>query len=118
GVGTTAVLNWVVSRGDQVVAKLRHSGRVWTLGQHLGPGQPTSSPGRESAAVLAPHRFYRTTRQWVIRTPKAKGGSQSAVLVTTFNDLEPAALAEGYDGRALIESSFCQENQALGLVKR
>src|SRR5206468_12683463 len=33
-------------------------------------------------------------------------------------DLEPAALAEAYDGRATIESSFCQDKQALGLVTR
>jgi len=40
------------------------------------------------------------------------------VLVTTLADLAPAALADGYDGRALIASSFCQDKQALGLVKR
>jgi Transposase DDE domain group 1 len=118
GFGTTEVLNWVLSRGYQVVAKISHSGRVGKLCQHLGPWQLTSSPGREIAAVLSPHRFCRTTRQWVIRTPKEKGGYQHAVLVTTLEDLEPAALADGYDGRALIESSFCQDKQALGLVKR
>jgi Transposase DDE domain group 1 len=118
GFGTTEVLNWVLSRGYQVVAKISHSGRVSKLGHHIGPWQLTSSPGREIAAVRSPHRFCRTTRQWVIRTPKAKGGYQHAVLVTTLEDLEPAALADGYDGRALIESSFCQDKQALGLVKR
>jgi hypothetical protein len=33
-------------------------------------------------------------------------------------DLEPAALADAYDGRAMIEASFCQDKQALGLVTR
>jgi hypothetical protein len=74
GFGTTEVLNWVLNRGYQVVAKISHSGRVQQLRQHLGPWQPTSSPGREMAAVLRLHRFCRTTRQWVIRTPKAKSG--------------------------------------------
>jgi hypothetical protein len=83
GFGTTAILNWVLSRGYQVVAKISHSGRVRKLRQALGPWQRTSSPGREIAAVLKPHRFCRTARQWVIRTPKAKGGYQSAVLVST-----------------------------------
>ena len=101
-----------------MVAKISHSGRVRKLRQALGPWQPTSSPGRGIAAVLHPHRFCRTTRQWVIRTPKEKGGYQYAVLVTTLTDLEPAALADAYDGRARIEATFCQDKQALGLVTR
>jgi Transposase DDE domain group 1 len=118
GFGTTAVLNWLLSRGYQVVAKISHSGRVRKLRQALGPWQPTSSAGREIAAVRQPHRFCRATRQWVIRTPKEKGGYQYAVLVTTLTDLEPVALADAYDGRAMIEASFCQDKQALGLVTR
>src|SRR5438093_5792359 len=66
GFGTTDGLNWLLSRGSQVVAKIRHSGRVRQLRQTLGPWHPTSSPGREIAAVLPPHRFCRATRQWVI----------------------------------------------------
>ena len=118
GFGTTEILNWLLSRGYQVVAKISNHGRVQKLRQAIGPWQPTSSPGREMAAVLRPHRFCRTTRQWVIRTPKAQGGSQYAVLVTTLTDLEPAVLADAYDGRATIEATFCQDKQALGLVTR
>src|SRR5918912_4114558 len=118
GFGTTEILNWLLSRGYQVVAKISHSGRVRKLRQAVGPWQPTSSPGREIAAVLHPHRFCRTTRQWVIRTPKEKGGYQYAVLVTTLTDIEPGALADAYDGRARIEATFCQDKQALGLVTR
>ena len=118
GFGTTEVLNWLLSRGYQVVAKISHSGRVRKLRQAIGPWQPTSSPGREIAAVLHPHRFCRTTRQWVIRTPKDKGGYHYAVLVTTWSDYEPVALADAYDGRAMIEATFCQDKQALGLVTR
>jgi hypothetical protein len=76
GFGTTEVLNGLRSRGYQVVAKISHSGRVRKLRQALGPWQATSRPGREIAAVLHPHRFCRATRQWVIRTPKDKGGYQ------------------------------------------
>jgi hypothetical protein len=118
GFGTTEILNWLLSRGYQVVAKISHSGRVGKLRQSIGPWQPTSSPGREIAAVLHPHRFCRATRQWVIRTPKEKGGYQYAVLVTTLSDCEPVALADAYDGRAMIEATFCQDKQALGLVTR
>src|ERR671939_1923556 len=118
GFGTTEILNWLLSRGYQVVAKISHSGRGRKLRQAIGPWQPTSSPGRESAAVLHPHRFCRATRQWMIRTPKNKGGYQYAVLVTTLSDCEPAALADAYDGRAMIEATFCQDKQALGLMTR
>jgi Transposase DDE domain group 1 len=118
GFGTTEVLNWLLSRGYQVVAKISHSGRVRKLRQALGPWQPTSSPGREIAAVRQPHRFCRATRQWVIRTPKDKGGYQYAILVTTWTEGDPVALADAYDGRAMIEATFCQDKQALGLVTR
>lgn len=36
--------------------------------------------------------------------------------MTTLTDLEPAVLADTYDGRAMIEATFCQDKQALGLV--
>jgi len=119
GFGTTATLNWLLSRGYQLVGKISNSSRVRTLRQQLGPWQPTSSPGRELATVLQPHRFGRTTRQWIIRTPKEKGrGYQYAVLLTTLPELAPTAVADAYDGRASIEASFCQDKQALGMVKR
>jgi Transposase DDE domain group 1 len=118
GFGTTESLNWLLSRGYQVVAKISNQGRVQKLCQAIGPWQPTSSPGRAMAAVLHPHRFCRTTRQWVIRTPKAHGGYQYAVVLTTLPDLAPATVVDAYDGRAMIEASFCQDKQALGLVKR
>ena len=70
------------------------------------------------APVLVPHRFCRTTRQWVMRTPQEKGGYQYAVLVTSVSDLAPPTVADAYDGRAMIEATVCQDTQALGLVKR
>jgi hypothetical protein len=86
GFGTTEILHGVLSRDDQVVTTISQSGRVRSLRQAIGPWQPPSSPGREIAAVLTPHRFCRTTRQGVIRTPKEQGGYQDAVLVTTLTD--------------------------------
>src|SRR5207302_5919178 len=106
GFGTTEVLNWLLSRGYQVVAKISHSGRVRKLRQAIGPWQPTSSPGREIAAVLTPHRFCRATRQWVIRTPKDKGGYHYAVLVTTLPDLNPVPLADAYYVRRMLGATF------------
>jgi hypothetical protein len=109
GFGTTALLTWLLSRGSQVVAKLSTSSRVRALRQQLGPWPPTSSPGRELAEVLRPHRFWRKTRPWVIRTPQATGGSHSAVLVTTLPDLAPLAGADAYEGRAGSEAAFCPD---------
>jgi Transposase DDE domain group 1 len=118
GFATTAVLNGLLSLGSQVGAQIRQSGRVRKWRQPVGPWQPTSSAGRERAEVLAPRRFCRKTRPWVIRTPKDKGGYPEAVLVTTVLDLQPMELADAYDGRAMIEATFCQDTQGLGLVKR
>ena len=108
GGGTTAGLHGRLSRGSQVGAKRSPSGRVRTWRQAVGPGQPTASPGRDSAAVRQPHRFGRTTRQGGMRPPKDKGGYQSAGLVTPVLDLEPTALADAYDGRAMIAAPCCQ----------
>jgi hypothetical protein len=94
GFGTTGVRNWMLSRDGQVVANISHHGRVRRLRQHVGPWQATSSAGREIAAVLSPLRFCRTTRPYVIRTPKQQGGYQYAVLMTTWCDLPPAEVAD------------------------
>jgi hypothetical protein len=119
GFGPPALLNGLLRRGDQLVAKLSNSSRVRTLRQHLDPWPPTSSPGRELAAGLRPHRFCRKTRPWVIRTPKQKGGGyQYAALLPTVPELEPVAVADAYEGRAVIEAAFCQDKHGLGIVKR
>ena len=38
--------------------------------------------------------------------------------MTPLTDLEPAALADAYDGRAMIAATLGQDKQALGLVTR
>src|SRR2546428_1975119 len=88
GFGTTEVLNWLLRRGYHVVATSSHSGRVRKLRQALGPWQPTSSPGREIAAVVHPHRVCRTTRRGVIPPPHRPGGQPFAVRMTTLGRLE------------------------------
>jgi hypothetical protein len=118
GFGPTEVLNGLRSRGSQMVATISNHGRVHKGRQPLGPWQPTSSPGRDMAAILCPHRFCRAMRQWVMRTPQSHGGYHDAVRLTTLPALAPTALADADDGRAMIEATFCQEKQALGWVKR
>ena len=116
GFGTPEGRNGVRSRGAQVVAKSSHRGRVRQLRQAIGPWQPPSSPGRESAAVCPPHRCCRATRQWGSRTPKDQGGAQYAVRVTTLTALKPAARADADEGRAMMAATVCQEQHALGVV--
>jgi hypothetical protein len=53
-----------------------------------------------------------------MRPPKEKGGSQYAVLVTRVSDLEPTTVAAADDGRAMIDATWCQDKQAVGLGKR
>ena len=118
GFGTTEVLNWLLSGAIRWSPRSATAAGYGNCVRPSGPWQPTSSSGREMATVLQPHRFCRTTRQWVICTPKEKGGYQYAVLMTTLTDLEPVALADAYDSRALIEATFCQDKQALGLATR
>ena len=48
GFGTTAVLNWLLSRDDQVVAKISHRARVRKLGQQIGRGSPPRVRGATS----------------------------------------------------------------------
>ena len=114
GFGTPEVLNGLLRRGSQVVAKRSNRGRGQKVRQAVGPWQPPASPGRELAAVRRPHRCWRTTRPWVMRTPKAQGGCQEAGVLTTWPDLAPATVAEADDSRARIEATLCQEKQALG----
>jgi hypothetical protein len=118
GFGPPEGLQGLRSRDSQIGAKISHRGRGRKWRQALGPWPPPSSPGRESAAVLRPHRFWRTTRQWMMRPPKEKGGYQSAGLATTLVDHEPVALADAYAGRAMLAAPCCQDKQALGLVPR
>jgi hypothetical protein len=118
GFGTTAVRNWVWSRSYQVVAKMSHRGRVRTWRHPRGPWQSASRPGREMAPVVRPHRFCRATRQGGMRPPLEQGGYPYAGLLTPVTDLEPAAVAEAYAGRAMMAATFGQDTHALGLVKR
>jgi hypothetical protein len=117
GFGTTALLNWLRSRGSQVVAKISHSSRAHAapapgfLAAHLQsrPGvrrrPPPSSLLPQTPPVGAPH---------------AEGKGRLAVcrFSDELPDLTLVAVAEAYDGRARSEASFCQDKQGRGIVKR
>src|SRR3712207_2136593 len=54
GWGSDALINWLLTRGYQVTAKFKSSGRVKKLVQPIQNWQPTASAGRDVAVVPAP----------------------------------------------------------------
>ena len=118
GCGPPAGRPGLLSRAEPVVATISPRARGRQLGPQLGPGPLTSRAGREIAAVWAPRRCCRKPRQWLRRTPQAKGGYPEAVVVPTWCALPPAALAARDAGRALLAATGCQEQPGLGVVTR
>ena len=113
-------------RGAQLVAQSRVSGR--RQDQQPWPGAEAAPAPRAVAADVqcgprhgrcAPPPSLLSDDPTVGEShPQATGGYHSAVLLTMVPDLEPTAVAAAYDGRARIAATFCQDKQALGLVKR
>jgi hypothetical protein len=72
GWGSEPIITWLLQRGYQVTGKFRSAGRVRTLVRGISTWQPTSSPGREVAAVPRPIAFVRPLAQYAVRTPSKK----------------------------------------------
>jgi hypothetical protein len=53
GFGTTEVLNWLLSRGSQVVAKISHSPRSRGLSEHKGSGHNDVHPKLGMSTVIS-----------------------------------------------------------------
>jgi hypothetical protein len=121
GWGGEELINWLLRRGYQVTGKLKAWQRVAKLTRAIPPDawQPTSSPGREVAAIPAPVAFARPTRQYAVRTPAAKkpGGWYHAVLFTTREDLTMEQAVDHYDARAGIEADLKSDKHGLGLAR-
>ncbi|HZS85867.1 MAG TPA: hypothetical protein VFE42_00055 [Chloroflexota bacterium] len=117
GWGTDTILTWLLARGYQVTGKFRSPARVKKLIKDIAAWQPTSSPGREVAAVPQPIPFDRPLRQYAVRTPSAHApsGSYHAVLFTTRTDLSMSAVVDHYDGRAGMEADLKGDKRGLGL---
>jgi hypothetical protein len=121
GWGSDDSVNWLLGRGYRVTGKLKAWQRVAKLTRAIAPDawQPTSSPGREVAAVPSPVAFARATRQYAVRTPAAKKptGFYHAVLFTTRDDLTMEQAVDHYDARAGMEADLKSDKHGLGLAR-
>ncbi|MHC4397942.1 MAG: transposase [Planctomycetota bacterium] len=125
GFGTDENINFALWRGYELLAKMFSGKRARKLAQSVEEwvDVPTSTPDgpRQAGWVTTPKRYSRKTRQVAIRKPKPKkkDGFAYAIIVTTDMESDLHQILRDYDARSGIpESSFCQDNQGLGLRKR
>jgi len=124
GFGTDENINFALWRGYRLLVKMYSGNRAKVLAKSvqewvdISPG--IDNTPRQAGWVINPHRYGGKTKQLAIRTPKKKGdGYKHSVLVTTDMDADIHSTVTDYDGRSGIpESTFCQDNQGLGMRKR
>lgn len=124
GFGTDENINYALWRGYHLLAKVYSWKRANALARSvhewvdISPGPDNRS--RQAGWVSQPHRYGRKTKQLAIRMSKKKGRRyQYSVLVTTDMDADIHSTVDDYDGRSGVpESTFCQDNQGLGMRKR
>jgi hypothetical protein len=118
GWGTQAIITWLLERGYQVTGKFKSTSRVRKLVQDITDWQPTSSPGRDVAAVPEPVAFVCPLAQYAVRTPsqERKGGFYYAVVFSTHLDLPMREVVSRYDGRAGVEADLKSDKRGLALA--
>jgi hypothetical protein len=117
GWGSEELINWLLARGYQVTGKFKSTARVRKLVAPITTWEPTTSPGREVAAVPAPVALGRSCAQYAVRTPSKDrpGGYYQAVLFTSRTELGMQAVVDHYDGRAGMEADLKGDKRGLGL---
>jgi hypothetical protein len=125
GFGTDDNINFALWRGYGVLAKMFSGKRARKLAQSViewvDVKSETPDGPRQAGWVTSQKRYARKTRQLAIRkpNPKKKDGYSYSVIVTTDMECDLNQLLCDYDARSGVpESSFCQDNQGLGLRKR
>jgi hypothetical protein len=124
GFGTDENINYALWRGYQLLTKMYSGKRAKGLAKSvdewvdISPG--SDNKPRQAGWVSKPHRYGRKTKQLAIRMPKKKGdGYKYSVLVITDMNADIDTTISEYDGRSGVpESTFCQDNQGLGMRKR
>jgi hypothetical protein len=124
GFGTDENINYALWRDYHLLVKMYSGNRAKVLAKSvqewvdISPG--SDNRPRQAGWVSQPHRYCRKTKQLAIRMPKKKGdGYQNSILVTTDMDADIHTTVDDYDGRSGVpESTFCQDNQGLGMRKR
>jgi hypothetical protein len=125
GFGTDENINFALWRGYGVLAKMFSGKRARKLAQSVvewvDVKSATPDGARQAGWVTTTKRYCRKTRQLAIRkpNPKKKDGYSYSVIVSTDISCDLNHLLGDYDARSGVpESSFCQDNQGLGLRKR
>jgi hypothetical protein len=124
GFGTDENINFALWRGYHLLVKMYSGKRAKVLARSVQEWVDISPASdnipRQAGWVTKPHRYGGKTKQLAIRMPKKKGdGYKYSVLVTTDMSADIHTTATDYDGRSGVpESTFCQDNQGLGMRKR
>jgi hypothetical protein len=118
GWGTEGIITWLLERGYQVTGKFKSTSRVRKLVQGITAWQPTSSAGREVAAVPTPVPVVRPLAQYAVRTPsqERKDGYYYAVVFSTHLELPMTEVVNRYDGRAGVEADLKSDKHGLALA--
>jgi hypothetical protein len=116
--GSDRVITWLLEQGYQVTGKFKSTQRVRKLAQGITAWQPTSSPGREVAAVPHPVPFACPLAQYAVRTPSKEkvGGYYYAILFTSLVQRPMQAVVMDYDGRAGMEAELKGDKYGLALA--
>ena len=138
GGGRDEDINWMLSRGYQLLVKVKNWHRAQKLAGSVTQLYPDPKvPDREVGWVEQPHPYACATRQLALRKRKADGTWSSHALVFTLSDAmlfqlckqplplqpQPAELLlaalHAYDGRSGgIETQNKGDKQGLGLSRR
>lgn len=124
GFGTDENINYALWRGYHLLTKMYSGKRARALARSVQEWEDIS-PGpdnrtRQAGWISQPHHYGGRTKQLAIRMLNKKGdGYRYSVLVTTDMNASLHATVDDYDRRSGVpESTFCQDNQGLGMRKR
>jgi len=124
GFGTDENINYALWRSYHLLVKMFSGNRANVLAKSVQEwvdiSPDTDNIPRQAGWVTQAHRYCRKTIQLAIRMPKKKGdGYKYSVLVSTDMSADIHTTVTDYDGRSGVpESTFCQDNQGLGMRKR
>lgn len=124
GFGTDENINFALWRDYELLVKMFSGKRADVLARSVQEwvdiSPDSDNAPRQAGWVTKPHRYSKKTRQLAIRMPKKKGeGYKYSVLVITDMNADIHTTISDYDGRSGVpESTFCQDNQGLGMRKR
>ena len=122
GFGTDENLEWLCSRGYQLVAKGYHGGRAKKLARSVPEEAWQEGPtAGQSLAVVAPEEapgYSRETKTVLRRWTDKEGKPYADYLITTLTRLSASEVAELYDRRGGMESDIKGDKRGLGIEER